>query len=179
MSWNQRLWMLLMLPLGCDAPSVQEPVYGDYEPLELCDFVQLDEDGLPFVTIDDYLVVRGHAVPATLDEHRAQFDNRCLSTERQDEPPFAGKLFSGCGYVQYEPRYDESYYELYSYSAETGELVGAVNSSDAPRRCPGLEHLIDYSDWNPSLGDVGIYLQYRDTECDSVTVTYCFDQPSG
>ena len=177
MNMNRWIGSLLALGMGCDAPTVKDTVYGEFEPLEMCDFMQLDDEGLPFVTMDDFLIVRGHAVAATVSEHIARFDNLCLGTERLDDPPWAGTLYSGCGYVQYEPVYDESFYALYSYSAETGKLVGAIMSSDAPQFCPGLDHIECCLDRDLRYGDIGISLPGRvDPECDSVLKTYCWGE---
>jgi len=148
---------------ACDVPEPTKTIMGEFERLEACDFVQTDEEGERFLSIEDYLVVN-HRVAPTLYDHISNFDNACLQTERQADG-CSGTLYAGCGLVQYEPFGDESYYRMYSYDAETGQLVGALSGSDTATFCPDGSPTVD------AAGDAELVLS--NTGCEQILQTYC------
>ena len=148
---------------GCDAPTPPERVMGEFAPLEICDFIQTDEEGARFISIDDYILVN-HRVAPTLDEHLANFENACMRSEWQYDG-CSGKLYSGCGLVQYEPFGDESYYRMYNYDAQTGQLIGALSGTDTATYCP---------DGSPTVNSAGLAdVVLSNTECDDTAIAYC------
>ena len=134
-------------------------------PTSFCDLVQTSESGEGYTTVQDYCGYRHLGCPWTTAELEAQHESCEVPDFNYDRCEF--KRFSGCGVIQYEHRYDESYYYLPSYDADTQELIGVISATDAPRWCGTV------STNDVTIGRVGPMLPDSPNPCGEVEETAC------
>ena len=162
---NLSMFLVVQIGLsGClmESDHAMTTPDGPATPTSICDLIQVDAQGQRYISIADYTAFKPQ-VPKTWAEWESRFDT-CDHPEH-DFRTCWGTRYRGCGYLQYEPWYDESQYSLYSFNQETGKLVGVVHSSDTRDWCgDSTTHRI---------GHMGQRLTGRDTQCASVQKTYC------
>ena len=138
---------------------------GTSEPLGFCDLVRTTESGEAYMTVQDFCGYRHLGCPWTTAELEAQHDSCEVPDFNYDRCEF--KRFSGCGVIQYEHRYDESYYFLLSYDADTRELIGVISATDSPRWCGSV-----FED-EVTIGRIGPLLPSSPNICGEVEETSC------